>query len=88
MSTHPTTYTLNDAYLLLQDAPKNFYNLDFHLKSGDYLGLVAGALGLVIDDYARKNDTDSVRKELLFRKIQGDLAKLHRTHTINPKKKD
>ena len=84
-STDP--YRLGDVILSLHDAPDNaLYDLEFHLKTEDYLGLVAGSLGMFIDDYANKGDNDSKYKTALLRKIQKDLAKLHDTHTLVPKK--
>lgn len=83
MNNIATPYHYAPAPLFLSDAPrKQFYNLDYHLKTGDYLGVIATALGSVIDDYAKRNDAQSVKHELLLRKIQGDLAKLHKTHAI------
>lgn len=80
-STNP--YQLGDIILLLRDTSDDvMYDLDFHLEHNDYLGLVAGALGMFIDDYELKDDADSQYKTILLKKIQSDLAKLHQTHTI------
>ena len=83
-------YTIDRRVTLLRDTPyehKTFYDLEFHLKNGDYFGVLAGMLGFIIDDYAQKTDTKSVYYASLLRTIQRDLASLHRTHDIIPKPK-
>ena len=72
----------------LRDAPREhteLYDLEYHLKNGDYFGTLAGALGFIIDEYAERADARSVYHTRLLQKIQHDLASLHKTHTITPK---
>ena len=87
MPTDPTfVYQLDRTFQVLRDRPhtsKELYDLDFHLKQGDYFGMLAGALGFIVEDYPKKDARQYVDR--LLRKMQHDLAALHKTHDIIPK---
>ena len=83
----PSAYSVQSHYFLLFDrprAPEEFYDLEFHLAQGDYFGVVAGALGLIIDEYRERGEQAAYHRRLLG-KIRHDLASLHKTHTISAK---
>ena len=90
MSTPVTSpyYYMRETVGFLRDKPLNtdeFYDLDFHIKSGDYFNTVAGLLGFILEDYEENISPESEQHKLLLQKIRGDLASLNNTYDIVPK---
>ncbi|HCC05117.1 TPA: hypothetical protein DEP58_02305 [Patescibacteria group bacterium] len=78
-------YQIRNTFQFLYDRPREeFYDLDFHLKNNDLLGMLSTALGYIIENgYPQK--TNDIYSKRLLQKMRSDLAKLHDTHNVVPK---
>ena len=94
MTTSPFAYRCGELafpIFVVRDAPKRPYDLAFHLKSGDYLGVVATIVGEVLDETqeARTHNKPMSPAILnLLRTLRSDLTELHLTHRIVQKEDD
>jgi hypothetical protein len=83
-------YSIRSPYILyIHDAPREEYErTDFHIRSGDYFAMLAGALGFV-EEALRECEAGtptSTDKAELVQKMRKELVYLHKHYQINKAK--
>ncbi len=84
MTAEYRTYTLSGPlFWLLCDRPSERTRLQYHLKTGDYFGVLATALGFVEEAFEEKEDSIIPSRELLLlRDLKKDAQYLHKEYRI------